>query len=694
MEEPIAESTLNLAAPVPMLRPMENALTAGTMRAGTVRLRPSLRGGLVALLLAQLVAVTVQIETGWGGDTAETVFGTVVYNVIPLLAALLCILHRSETKHERRAWILLGIGLAAWGVGDIYYSVAFADLAESEIPFPSPADAGYLAFYPPVFVGLGLLARSQLVRFGRTSWIDGVIAGLTVGAIAAALVFHPVLESSGGDAAAVGTNLAYPLADIVLIALVVGALGLGGRRVSSTWFLLSAGLVSFAVADSIYLVRVANGSYEFGTADIGWLVGMTLIALASVRRGATSASTDVGALPYVPATFAVGGIAILAYDHFARVDLLSLTLAAASLLAVVARMTLSLLENGRMLEASRHEADTDALTGLRNRRSLQADLAERLAGDAQASSVLLMFDLDGFKGYNDSFGHPAGDALLVRLAGRLAGVAGESGNAYRLGGDEFCVLATGGFAEAAALRERAYAALAEDGDGFSIRSSCGAAVLPEEAATPPEALRLADIRMYEQKSSRPSAGKQTMSALLSALQERDPALADHTGHVTRLVTEVAQALGLDRDVVERVSLAAQLHDIGKIAIPESIITKPTKLTSEEWDFIRRHTLIGERIVSAAPALATVGELVRSSHERWDGTGYPDALRREEIPLGARIIFACDSYDAMTSERPYAGRMSPAEARTELAQHAGTQFDPAIVEALLRVLDRRLLQNAA
>jgi HD-GYP domain-containing protein (c-di-GMP phosphodiesterase class II) len=219
-------------------------------------------------------------------------------------------------------------------------------------------------------------------------------------------------------------------------------------------------------------------------------------------------------------------------------------------------------------------------------------------------------------------------------------------------------------------------------------------VLPQEAATPPEALRLADIRMYEQKSSRPSAGKQTMSALLSALQERDPALADHTGHVTRLVTEVAQALGLDRDVVERVSLAAQLHDIGKIAIPESIITKPTKLTSEEWDFIRRHTLIGERIVSAAPALATVGELVRSSHERWDGTGYPDALRREEIPLGARIIFACDSYDAMTSERPYAHGMSPAEARAELAAHAGTQFDPAIVEALLRVLDRRRLRSAA
>jgi two-component system, cell cycle response regulator len=674
---------------------MEIVLRVTSAVAATRRRAVSWRRGAVALLVLLVAALSIQLETDWGGNDVGAFFDNVVYEVIPLLAALVCVLHRSEAKHERRAWILLGIGLAAWGFGDIYYSVAFADLPESEIPFPSPADVGYLAFYPPVFVGLGLLVRSQLVRFARTSWLDGVIAGLTVGAIAAALVFHPVLASSGGDAAAVGTNLAYPLADMLLIALVVGALGLGGRRVSSTWLLLSAGLGCFAIADSVYLVRVANGTYEYGTADLGWLAGMALIALASVVRPAgATASTDVGSLPFVPATFAVAGIGILTYDHFARVDLLSLLLAAAGLLAVVVRMTLSLLENSRMLKASRQEAETDALSGLRNRRKLQSDLAERIAGGGARSSVLLMFDLDGFKGYNDSFGHPAGDALLVRLAGRLDRVAGSAGTAYRLGGDEFCLLVDGGFADIPRLRERAYAALSEDGDGFSIRSSCGAAVLPDEAPTAADALRLADIRMYEHKSSRPSAGKQTMSALLSALEERDPALADHTGQVTRLVTEVAQALGLGRDVVERVALAAQLHDIGKIAIPESIISKPAKLTEAEWDFVRRHTLIGERIVSAAPALASVGELVRSSHERWDGTGYPDALRGEEIPLGARIIFACDSYDAMTSDRPYARAMTPAEALTELADHAGTQFDPVIVDALLGVLERRRLQNAA
>jgi diguanylate cyclase (GGDEF)-like protein len=605
-------------------------------------------------------------------------------------------LNRGPSTLERRAWLLVGLGIVAWGLGDIYYTVAFWNTAEENIPFPSPADIGFLAFYPPVFVAIGLLVASKLVRFSRSSWLDGVIAGLTVGAVAAALVFHPVLESTGGDAAAVATNLAYPLGDLILLAIIVGALGLSGWRASSTWLVLLAGLGCFAVADAVYLVQVAEGTYEVGGfLDIGWLAGMVLLALASILRPAPPvAASDVRALPFVPAAFAAVGVGILVYDHFVRVDLLSLVLAGASLFAVVARMTLTLIENGAMLRASRHEADTDALTGLCNRRKLQVDLTEALARGAEQTSVILMFDLDGFKGYNDSYGHPAGDALLVRLAGRLQRVVSPHGSAYRLGGDEFCVLAPGGFDDVTALRAGAEAALSEKGEGFEIRSSCGVAVLPAEAATASEALRLIDIRMYEEKSSRPSAGKQTMSVLLSALQERDPALVDHTGHVAQLASEVARSLGLQGESLERIALAGQLHDIGKIAIPDSILAKPDRLTEDEWIFIKRHTLIGERIVGAAPALAAVGTLIRSSHERWDGAGYPDRLSTDEIPLGARIIFACDSYDSMTTDRPYQRGISEAEARDELLRNAGSQFDPGVVQALLRALDARAVANAA
>jgi len=668
----------------------------------SVRVQPvtSLRrpwsNALFGFTVLLLVATTVQLQTGWGGAAMDLLFGDIGYNGIVVLAGLCCMLNRGPSPLERRAWFLLGLGILAWAAGDIYYTVAFYSTPEESIPFPSPADIGFLAFFPPVFVALGLLVASKLVRFSRSSWLDGVIAGLTVGAVAAALVFHPVLESTGGDAAAVATNLAYPLGDVILLAIIVGALGLGGWRASPTWLLLFAGLGIFAVADSVYLVQVAEGTYkEDGFLDIGWLVGMVLLALASLVKSAPAVTTgEVRALPIVPAGFAMVGIGITMYDHFAPVDLLALVLAGASLFAVVARMTLTVIENGVMLRASRYEAETDALTGLRNRRKLQADLAVALQRGAEQTAVILMFDLDGFKGYNDSYGHPAGDTLLVRLAGRLERVVAPHGTAYRLGGDEFCVLAPGGFDDVARLRAGTEAALSEKGEGFEIRSSCGVAVLPAEAATAAEALRLIDVRMYEEKSSRPSAGKQTMSVLLSALQERDPALVDHTGQVARLATEVARSLGLHGESLERIALAGQLHDIGKIAIPESILSKPEPLTESEWAFIKRHTLIGERIVGAAPALAAVGTLIRASHERWDGAGYPDRLSGDDIPLGARIVFACDSYDSMTTDRPYQDGISEAEARDELLRNAGSQFDPGVVQALLRVLEARSARAAA
>ncbi len=647
------------------------------------------RGLLLALMLVLFAAMAVQLETGWGGARADAVFQILVYDGVLLLAGICCVVRRSSSKLERRAWRLLGVGVFAWAIGDIYYELAFADTPDSEIPFPSLADVGYLAFYPPVFVGLALLARAQLVRFTRAFWIDGLLAGLTVAAVAAAVVFDRVLASTGGDAAAVAVNLAYPLGDLILLALVVGFLALGARRVSAPWLLISLALGLFAVSDSVYLLQVASGTYEYGShVDLGWPAAMVLLALASaVTTTRATPAGDLRTLPLVPASFALVGLGLIVYDHFERIGALSLALAAGSLLMVVARMSLTLIENGAMLRASQRDAVTDPLTGLRNRRSLQASLTELCEEEPLEPHVVMMFDLDGFKGYNDMYGHAAGDALLVRLAARLDAVVGEHGVAYRLGGDEFCVVTRGSADDAVHLRERAVEALTDDGEGFSIRSSCGVVAMPAEAATPPDALRIADVRMYEEKNTRPSAGKQTMRVLLSALQERDPELADHTGHVTRLAAEVADELQLDAATVETVRLAAQLHDIGKIAIPDSILAKPDPLSDTEWTFMKRHTIIGERIVGAAPALGSAAALIRSSHERWDGAGYPDRLRGEEIPIGSRIVFVCDAYEAMISGRPYQPPFTPEEAREELRRNAGTQFDPHVVEAALLVLAR-------
>ena len=201
--------------------------------------------------------------------------------------------------------------------------------------------------------------------------------------------------------------------------------------------------------------------------------------------------------------------------------------------------------------------------------------------------------------------------------------------------------------------------------------------IPSEADTPIEALRLADQRMYAAKlNTRTGPERQSKDVLIRVLAERHPELGDHLSGVAELAEAVAKRLGLDDQDCARVRHAAELHDIGKVAIPDSIVQKPGPLDEDEWAFMRRHTIIGERILAAAPSLAPVGELVRSSHERYDGRGYPDGLAGEDIPLGARIIAACDAFDAMLSDRPYSPAKSVDEARAELHRCSGTQFDPA------------------
>jgi diguanylate cyclase (GGDEF)-like protein len=336
----------------------------------------------------------------------------------------------------------------------------------------------------------------------------------------------------------------------------------------------------------------------------------------------------------------------------------------------------------------------DALTGLGNRRRLLADLARRL--EAGGDHVVVLCDLDGFKAYNDAYGHPAGDALLARLGRNLAAALPGAGRAYRMGGDEFCVLAPVSTREQRDdLIDLVRGALTDHGEGFSVTVSHGAVLLPEEATSASDALGIADGRMYAAKASRrTSASRQTMDVLLQVVSERNAELGDHGSGVARLAVAVGERLGLAEAEIAEVERAAELHDIGKIAIPDAILAKPDELTKDEWAFIRRHPLIGERILSAAPSLVRVAQLVRMSHERIDGRGYPDSLSGGAIPLGARIIFACDAFDAMTSDRAYRKGMSEELAVEELRRCAGTQFDAEVVAALTTIITELRRQSAA
>jgi diguanylate cyclase (GGDEF)-like protein len=329
----------------------------------------------------------------------------------------------------------------------------------------------------------------------------------------------------------------------------------------------------------------------------------------------------------------------------------------------------------------------DSLTGLSNRRKLAQDLDLKLALASESAPVaLLVFDLDGFKDYNDAFGHPAGDALLARLGRRLRTVAGAAGEAYRLGGDEFCLLAPAHDEHPERLARLGAAALSETGEGFVIGCSFGIALFPHEAASSEDALRLADRRLYASKQSgRTSARTQSSDVLLATMGERNEGLTEHNHSVAAIAERLAERLGLAAEQIETIRHAAELHDLGKVAIPDEILSKPGPLTGDEWVFMRQHSIIGERILSAAPALAQVATLVRASHERYDGSGYPDGLAGEEIPIGARIIDACDTFAAMTSDRPYRAACSHADAIRELERCAGTQFEPAVVAPLVELL---------
>jgi diguanylate cyclase (GGDEF)-like protein len=343
------------------------------------------------------------------------------------------------------------------------------------------------------------------------------------------------------------------------------------------------------------------------------------------------------------------------------------------------------VENARLLEASRDEAMTDPLTELGNRRAFKRDLDEilpRVTADAELMAG--MFDLDGFKQYNDTFGHAAGDALLARLAGRLKDTTAGLATAYRMGGDEFCVLAQTSVPDGQRLVRLAVAALSDTGEGWHVGCSWGLAWIPSEATGSGEALRLADDRMYAYKTSRATAGTQAAAALIQVLIERDVDLSTHISRVARLATATAHQLGLAEHEITRIGLSAQLHDIGKTAIPDSILNKPGPLSNSEWDFMRCHTLIGERIVAAAPSLAHTAILVRSSHERWDGSGYPDHLSGTDIPLGARIVSVCDAYDAIVTSRPYRHPRTHTEAITELRRRASSQFDPDVITAFCAI----------
>ncbi len=613
-----------------------------------------------------------------------------IYHATLSMASLACFVRAILVRDQRPAWIAFGMGLLCWMAGDLYWTLAYSDAKST--PYPSLADAGYLAALPCFYVGIALLIKRRIGHFTLASWLDGAIGGLAAAALGSALLAPALVGLTNGNAAAVLTNVAYPLGDILLIGFILGALVVSGFRGAGAFLAIAAGLITWTLADGVYLYQEATSTYRGGWLDELWLVGALLIAAgAALTFTHRPRARRVYSSPLVfPSLFGTIAIGVLAWDHFSPQHVVSVWLSVATLAVVIIRMGISFRENNALMAALDDDASTDSLTRLGNRRKLVDDLerALQLGRDARGSHVFALYDLDGFKLYNDTFGHPAGDSLLRRLGAKLAADVEPGGRAYRLGGDEFCILvpAFGGAVDR--IVESGRSALTEQGEGFRVSASAGAVLISAEAAIASEVLRLADRRMYAEKAERSGrVDRQAHELLITILRDREPELTDHHEGVSRLAVAVGRELRFDAEEIDVLRRAAGFHDIGKIAIPEEILRKPAPLDEIEWELMRTHTLVGERIIGTFPSMRPVARLVRSSHERWDGQGYPDRLAGKEIPLGARVISVCDAFDAMCSDRPYSPRRDERSALAEIRGGAGSQFDPHVVEAFLRIVDR-------
>ena len=605
-----------------------------------------------------------------------------LYSGLQWGTAAICIARVVVIPRDRLAWLGFSAYLVLTAVGDLSWTVHFNHFEEA--PYPNWSDAIYLAAYPCGYAGMLLLLRSRLRPFQASLWLDGAIGGLTLAALTTALLFGPALSATEGDPTTVAVTIAYPAADLLLLCCAGLGLGLTGWRPGRAWSFIIAAFLITAVSDAIYSYTLSAGTYEPGALiDTLWPASSLAIAAGAwQRRGRAGAATKGYGVLVAPLGFAFIALAVLLYGWVQDLPPVAGALAAAGLLAAMGRGALTFRENIRILQRSRDEALSDALSGLPNRRKLLIDLEDALDDASEVDGhTLTFFDLDGFKSYNDTFGHYAGDALLARLGRGLRDAVAGHGTAYRLGGDEFCVLVERSAAASEMLVAKASQALNESGEGFTVTASHGTVEFPAEADTSEAALQLADERMYEHKDSRREVGSaQARDVLIQVLAEREPELRKHMAQVADLALRTALELGLEPGEAKQVARAAELHDIGKVAVPDNIIHKPSALDDVEWHIMHQHTLIGERILATAPTLRSVAKLVRWSHERWDGGGYPDDLRGDEIPIGARIIAVCDAYDAMTSQRAYSEPRTPEEAMAELQRCAGHQFDPDTVAA--------------
>ncbi len=697
--------------------------------------RPSprlVRGSAIAGL-GVLALLHLWIRGSWYLASGPTAFGEAVYlaPIVLAFAGILFLLPRTRSS-ERRFWALLAIATGLLLAAATYFSY-YVLVVDS---------AG-----PPVVSGPQLLSVGALVavlaivlleaNFGsagavvRLRYFSGALAGvLAVYIVVYDLLVAPLLEGSGGFAPeTIAASAVYPVVGIVLVVGIGGAVF--GWNISTwpTWELLAGGALSFTAIGIAAMPWWLAGYDLTGprlwlpAAEAGLALGPYLLFLSAVYRLTEDDHSDALASrprldsppPWLHVAYpmalalAVPAFGFHAVTH-AGTPRAVVIFGVDVMLAVVllARSWFSALE----LQRGRRVSFTDAVTGLKDERSLKRDLeasateAARWGGDV----AFVALDIDDLSRVNELFGHRSGDQVLSGVANVLREHCGVHCQLYRAGSDEFAIVAPGESSESAAQLAEDLARRVEQevtsGD-FPITVSAGVTALSvskdymsmiRDAFSALQSAKIVQrgsvvvfgedtVKAYTPEErldlARKEAYRATVRALAAAVDARDPSSREHSRRVGAFARELALELGATAAQASAIETSGLVHDIGKLALPDELLWKHGTLDENELARLREHVDIGERILNSTD-LVFIQPWVRAHHERWDGAGYPDGLAGEQIPREARILAVCDAYDAMVSGMSAPAPMGGEQALAEIEQGAGTQFDPAVADAFVRL----------
>lgn len=691
-----------------------------------------MKAGIAATLLFHLlyaawllVRPVSTLVTHLGDDVLETVGGA--------LAALFCFLPVPGPKQtlwksrSRQIAVFCGLSMMCYTLQQV--SLIWPDFMHHPSPVPRiVSDIVALSAYPLLLIGIWRLPRRPLSVSSQVRIsLDGLMVATSGLTFSWYFVLGPIFLSSHSALEGKIVDVMYPTMDVLLAACLL----LLGRRTGyfrSVLLLFSVGLSLVVAADVLFSYTSLHQTLTAGTLlDIVWSLGFMLtgVAVWTARQAMTFTKFEdeprrlpslwTSLLPYGLLPL-VGALVVYTEQEPSRAILKHGVFwgALALLCLILGRQVLALLENRELNGRLEGLATTDPLTGLVNHRTFHARLTEEAAWARQEKRTLavVMLDLDNFKFFNDAYGHAAGDDVLRQVTQALCDSTTPGDTVGRFGGDEFALLlplkTIGALRQgisAKGVQQSLEASLsnlffqpAGSPSPIPLTISFGVAVYPEEAATPLEALELADRRLMHLKTGGDSdhpaeqlcrelaeslSGFPMLNALVTAVDNKDRYTRRHSEDVLTYSLQIADQFRLDSETRRTVQIAALLHDVGKIGVPDRVLRKPSKLTDEEYQAIQQHPLMGAIIVGAVPGFEKTLDAVRHHHERWDGDGYPFGLTGAETPFLARLISVADALSAMTTDRPYRKGMMREKALQILEEGAGSQWDPDCVQALLR-----------